>query len=404
MLRALGRRKFGAFLIVLQIALTIGILANAISIVQQRWAHMRRPSGIDEADIFTMTNQFTGRSSDLSARIQGDLAVLRAIPGVVDAAAMQSFPLRGYGASTPVMLRPAQQQPSANVAAYAATPRAMRTLGVRLVAGREFSPDEVHELIFGRDRAEPAVAIVTQGLARRLFPRSEALGRTIYLAGREPTRIVGVVQRAQEPWAAQATGNDVLFGSDLSIFIPYQWVSPYIAYVVRTRAGRCAALLPVAQQRLYAFSRARVLSEAQTFAETRAEQYRSDRSLGLILALVCVSMLVVTAMGIVALTTSWVAQHRRQIGMRRALGARRTHILHYVQLENLLITLMGGGLGIALALGSNLWLATSFAIDRLNATYLLVGVLSVLAIGQLASLWPALRAAAVPPAVAARAE
>lgn len=402
-LHALGRRKFGALLIVLQIALTVGILANAISIVQQRWAHMRQPTGLDEPDIFTMSNQFTGPSSDLSARIQGDLAALRAIPGVVDAAAMQSFPLRGYGALSAVMLRPDQQQPSANVAEYAATPRAMRTLGVQLVAGREFTSDEVREFLFGRDRAQPAVAIVTLALARRLFPGRDALGRTIYLADQQPTRIVGIVQRAQEPWAAGGTGNEGLYGAELSIFVPYQWVSPFMAYVVRTRPGRCAALLPVAQQRLYAVSRARVLSEAQTFAETRAEQYRSDRALGLILGLVCVSMLIVTAMGIVALTTSWVTQRRRQIGMRRALGARRTHILRYVQLENLLITLMGAALGIALALGANLWLATSFAIARLSPAYLLLGALFAVALGQLAVLWPALRAASVPPALAARA-
>src|SRR6185437_3468226 len=135
-------------------------------------------------------------------------------------------------------------------------------------------------------------------------------GRTIYLGRAQPTRIVGIVARAQEPWAAQVSGDNPLLGADFSLFVPFQWVSPHMAYVVRTRPGRCAALLPIAQHRLYAFSRARVLSDAQTFAETRAEQYRPDRSLGLILSLVCLSLLLVTAIGIVALTTSWVAQRR----------------------------------------------------------------------------------------------
>jgi putative ABC transport system permease protein len=402
--RALGQRKFGALLIALQIALTVGILTNALSIVQQRLAHMRRPSGIDEADIFTMTNQFIGGDADLSARVRADLAVLRSIPGVIDAAAMQSFPLRGYGYSTDVALRVGQRQPSANVAAYATTPQAMRLLGVRLVAGREFRPDEVREFRFGSDRIDPPVAIVTQALAMRLFPHGEALGRTIYLSAASPTRIVGIVERAQAPWAALASDNDPGLGSDLSLFMPYQWVSPFMAYVVRTRPSLPASLLPVAERRLYAFSRARVLNEAQTFTETRAEQYRSDRSLGLALGVVCGALLIVTAMGIIALTSSWVAQRRRQVGMRRALGARRVDILRYVQLENLIVSASGAALGIALALGANLWLATHFASDRLSPQYLGVGVLAVLALGQLASLWPALRAASVPPAVAARAE
>lgn len=370
-LRALTHRKSGVVLSVLQIALTVGILSNALSIVQQRLQHMRAPSGVDEADVFTMTNQFVGAATDLGARIQGDLAVLRSIPGVV--------------------------------ASYAATPGAMRTLGVRIIAGRDFTPAEVRELRFGIDRPQPAVTIITQSLARRLFPQGDALGQVIYVSAGQPSRIVGIVAQAAEPWAGQANGDNGLFGTDWSVFLPYQWVSPYVAYVVRTRPGLPAQLLPIAERRLMAFSHARVLSEAQTFAETRAEQYRTDRSLGLILAVVCVSLLLVTAMGLVALTTSWMVQRRRQIGMRRALGARRADILWQFQFENLLISLGGAALGSAVALIANVWLETRFAMQPLSLRYLLLGVAVVLALGQLAVLWPALRAASVPPAVAARA-
>ena len=401
-LRALARRKSGVALSLLQIALTVGILSNALAIVQQRLQHMQAPSGVDEADVFTMTNQFVGPALDLSARIQGDLAVLRSIPGVVDAAAMQSFPLRGYGASTFVKLHADQQQPTANVASYAATPGAMHTLGVRIIAGREFTPTEVRELRFGIDRPEPAVTIITQSLARRLFPRGDALGQVIYVSAGQPSRVVGIVAEAAEPWAGQANGDNGLFGTDWSVFLPYQWVSPYIAYVVRTRPGMSARLLPVAERRLMAFSRARVLSEAQTFAETRAEQYRTDRSLGLILAVVCVALLLVTAMGLVALTTSWMVQRRRQIGMRRALGARRTDILWQFQFENLLISLGGAALGCAVALIANVWLEIRFSMQPLGVRFLLLGAAVVLALGQLAVLWPALRASAVPPTEAMR--
>ncbi len=78
--------------------------------------------------------------------------------------------------------------------------------------------------------------------------------------------------------------------------------------------------MPIAQQRLKALSPARILTEAQTFSETRAEQYRTDRSLALILGVVCALMLAVAALGVIALTTYWVAQRRRQIGMRRGPG------------------------------------------------------------------------------------
>jgi putative ABC transport system permease protein len=98
----------------------------------------------------------------------------------------------------------------------------------------------------------------------------------------------------------------------------------------------------------------------------------------------------------------WVMQRRRQIGMRRALGARRIDILAYFQTENLLIAGAGVVIGVLLAIGANLWVLRSVALARLPLIYPLIGVVAMLLLGQLAVLWPALRASAVPPASAAR--
>jgi putative ABC transport system permease protein len=158
----------------------------------------------------------------------------------------------------------------------------------------------------------------------------------------------------------------------------------------------------MAQKQLYALSRERVISEAQTFEDTRADQYRSDRSLGLILIVVCALLLAVTALGIIALTTYWVTQRRRQIGMRRALGARRGNIIQYFQIENLLIAGAGAALGALLALVGNLSLATSLEMERVGVGYPCFGALIVVALSQAAVTWPALRAASLPPAAAIR--
>ena len=110
-----------------------------------------------------------------------------------------------------------------------------------------------------------------------------------------------------------------------------------------------------------------------------------------------------TACGIVGLTSYWIAQRRHHIGMRRALGARRMHILAYYQIENLFIAGLGAAVGVALAAGVNLWLMRTFAVQRLDWSYLIVGAITVLVLGQLAAFWPAFRAASIPPALAARA-
>ncbi len=109
-----------------------------------------------------------------------------------------------------------------------------------------------------------------------------------------------------------------------------------------------------------------------------------------------------TAFGIIGLTSYWVSQRRRQIGVRRALGATAGNILRYFHTENLLIVGAGSLLGILLGLAANLWMIRGIEQARLPPLYLIVGTLGVVALGQLAVLWPALRATAVPPAIAAR--
>jgi putative ABC transport system permease protein len=399
LLRALTHRKIGVVLIVLQIALSVAILANSLSIVQQRQDLMHRPSGLDEANTFSMTNQFTGSMSDLSARIRADLAALRAIPGVVDAAAVQSFPLRGYGASTTVTLRPDAKTPF-NAAEYSLTPNGLHTWDMKLIAGRKFRADEIHDFSLGIDKAAPATALITRALAERLFPHGGALGQIVYLGTSEPTQIIGIIDRAQTPWAAESAGG--AFGAEEALLAPFQWVSPTLAYVVRTEPGRDEAVLTLAQKRLFAVSRARILSEAQTFAQTRAEQYRSDRALGLVLTVVCGLLLAVTAFGVVALTSYWVSQRRRQIGLRRAVGARRLDIVRYFQVENLLISGFGAALGVGLGFAGNAWLASAFEMARMSVAYIIAASAILLVLSQLAVLWPALRAAALPPVAAIR--
>jgi putative ABC transport system permease protein len=120
------------------------------------------------------------------------------------------------------------------------------------------------------------------------------------------------------------------------------------------------------------------------------------------LGVVSALLLAVTGFGIVGLTTYWVSQRRRQIGMRRALGARRADILAYFHTENLLIVAVGCMLGIVLGLAMNTVMASSMQLTRMSVAYVCFGALIVLVLCQLAVLWPALRAASIPPATATR--
>jgi putative ABC transport system permease protein len=140
----------------------------------------------------------------------------------------------------------------------------------------------------------------------------------------------------------------------------------------------------------------------QTQEQSRQDAYQDDKGLAIILAIVSLALLAVTAFGIVGLTSYWVAQRRRQIGIRRALGATRQAIVRYFQTENFLIAGAGAIVGVGLAIGLNIWMMGAFAMERLNSGYALIGAVVVLLLGQGAVLYPALRAASIPPALATR--
>lgn len=106
--------------------------------------------------------------------------------------------------------------------------------------------------------------------------------------------------------------------------------------------------------------------------------------------------------GIVGLTSLWVGQRTRQIGVRRAIGARKIDILRYFQIENLLIAAGGAVVGSLFAFGLSEWLMRHYEMMPLPPFYVAVGVVAMLVLGQTAVLVPARRASNVPPFVAAR--
>jgi putative ABC transport system permease protein len=396
---AIRRNRVGAAVIAVQIALTLAILCNALFIIQQRLSLSARPSGTDEPDLFAIGNEWVGTAGDPIARVQADLALLRSLPGVAGAYVTNAYPLTGSGNGQQLSLDPEQLR-AAPAALYFGDEQTLRTLGLKLIAGRNFRAEEVTNLR-SFDNPHYAGLIITQALARKLFPDGNVLGRGVYMEGqRGTTPVIGIVARLQVPWTSINGWGSAW--NDSSILAPIRYMVPSAYYIVRAHPGRLSELMKSAPRQLVALNHDRVIDRVQSFLQARAEVYRDDRGLAVILAAVCAVLLVVTAFGIVGLTSYWVAQRRRQIGIRRALGATRAAILRHFQAENLIIVAAGGIAGIALGVGANLWMVSSFASARLPLIYLLAGVTVVLGLGQLAALRPALRAASVPPAEATR--
>lgn len=398
---ALRMHKAGTVLITLQIALTLAIVCNALFIVQQRLAHMSRPTGIDESNLLLISNHWIGkRDGDPSLRA-ADLAALRKVPGVLDVYSTNAYPLLGGGWASGVRSDPEARTSSAVASIYFVDEHALATLGAKLVAGRNFRPDEVG-MTQGGDPDAPAI-IVSKALAHKVFPDGTALGRQIYLGNRgaSPSTIVGVVDRLQSP---EAMWGDPVRGES-TILVPLQLDGDFNQFVMRVRPGRLDAVAKAAPAALYATNRMREIPPkdgVMSFARVRERAYESDRGMAILMGVVCTVLLAITAAGIVGLTSFWVGQRRKQIGVRRALGATRGDILGYFLTENLLISVGGVLVGTVLAIAINLWMATQFETTRLSFAYVATGIVALLLLGQGAVLAPALRASRVPPVVATR--
>jgi putative ABC transport system permease protein len=401
-LSAMRRNKVGAIVIAVQMAVTLAILCNALFIIEQRLSASRRPSGVDEANLFAIVNQWVGAPPDLAARLKTDLAALRAIPNVVDAYATNSYPLSDGGSTEGVSTKPDVTDSPVSTAEYMADTHGLDTLGVRLIAGRNFTPDEVIDKAGFNDLASPRALIITRALAEKLFPGQSAVGKTLYGPERKGggTTIVGVIDRLQVPWSGVGLWGSKFFYS--SMIVPFNYMSSYSQYLVRAKPGHRSEVMLAARKTLLQINRGRVLEKVQPLTDARTEAYKDDRALAVMLGVVCAALVLVTGFGIVGLTSYWVSQRRRQIGIRRALGATRHAIVRYFQTENLLIAGAGSAAGVGLAVALNLWMVGSFEMERLHFGYAVIGAVLVLLLGQISVLWPALRASAVPPALATR--
>jgi putative ABC transport system permease protein len=171
--------------------------------------------------------------------------------------------------------------------------------------------------------------------------------------------------------------------------------------MVRARPVERDAVMKSAEAKLFAIDDNRIL-KSKSMQQIRIEAYRGDHGLIVLLTAICAALLVVTAFGIIGLTSYWVAQRRQQIGIRRALGATRRAIVRYFQTENFMIAATGAVIGIAFAMALNLWMVRNFEMVRMDSSRAIIGAIVILLLGQFAVIWPALRAASIPPALATR--
>lgn len=392
--KSLRRHKTAAALIVLEMALTCAIVTNALHLVVQRVERLQQASGVAEDELVRLRVDTIGKPADGPARVRSDHALLAQLPGVKAVTITNSLPFSNSSWNSGIMLTAEQRRSTLSTALYTASDDFIGALGLKLVAGRNFRPEEINDLPVDNSQPEWPVVIVNRRTAEKLFPGEDALGRQVYINDR-PTRIIGIVEELARP--SERPPHE-----QFATLVPLRPSGDGGTWVLRTDPSQREAVRQAAARALQQAEPMQVISDQDTFTELRAKFFRQDKAMVGLLVGVSLALLLITALGIVGLVSFWVQQRTVTIGIRRALGARRGQILRYFQAENLMLAAVGALLGVAGAFGINLMLMALYELPRVPLGYLPLGAALLLGLGQLAVLAPALRAARLPPATVMR--
>jgi predicted permease len=384
-------------LVAAEIGVTVVLLVGAGLLARSFAGLQRVDPGFDVENLLVLriapdATRYKGQLvSDYYGRV---LDSIRALPGVATVAAVTVLPMSTIGSDfyRPYWLEGARPDGFAVTQANVrmATPAYFRTLGLPLVAGREFSAQDA--------MTAPAVIIVNESLARSAWKGQDPLGRTLildYQDGPSRRQVVGVVRDARYRGPRSDPAPE--------IFIPHAQ-NPYLVMnvVVRTTVDP-AALAQTARTEALKVDPDQPVHSITTMERLLDDSLQQDRFAMLFVALFAAAGLVTAATGVYALLAYTVAQRRREIAVRMALGASSSSVAWLIVMESLMLALAGsvaGALGVAGV--SRLARSVLFGIAP-HDPLTLAATVAVLLTAVLAASWlPARRAAGINPASAMR--
>lgn len=398
-------------LIVLQIALACAILCNVLFVAWQRVQPMIAPSGVDTERLVLVDQLSPANGLFTKAQTDAGLEAIRSVPGVESATSSFALPMVSSGLVDAALQGPNGVKVGVN--GYEGE-GLLRTLGLTLVAGRDFLPSEYRDWGIGypaadNDTSAPMPIIITRALAQKLFEHGSPLGALIVDPGVKDGsvryRVVGVVRhllRNELGMATRGRADDTILQAQRVVG------GVALSFAVRVAPGQMEDALPRIRKAVARVFRPLMAPDASppqvmSYQQRRARVFAGTWPVLWLFAGMVAAVVVVVGLGIYGLSGFWVQQHTRQIGIQRALGARRHHVLAQFQAENAVLVAGGLLVGMATAFIGNGLLMHYYELPRLPFNFLPVGAIVVLLLGQLAAFGPALRASRVAPVVATRA-
>jgi putative ABC transport system permease protein len=392
-------RRARAALVVAEVALAVTVLAGAglLATSYVKLVNVRPGFSTAHAVAMTLTPRgaaYRGSPTALPELFDRVLATVRALPGVEAASLVDGAPLTGGGVGWTFVPEGATlqqgQEPTATV--HAASDDYFRTLGIPLLAGHAFDRSDVTHAA--------DVAVVNQALATAAFPNANPIGQRIALgsvgSANRPMTIVGVAGDVHNDGLAAAPSPE--------IFRPYSPESLGNDLTLIVRAGaEPAAIVSLVRGALKPIDRDLPIAEVRTLDAILGESVARERFTVMLIAVFATLAVAMAAIGISGILAQSVAQERKSIAIRMALGARGGEIVRDVFRRGIVLTLGGVALGVVASLGVTRLLATLlFGVTPTDPLVLGGVVVVFVAIATVACIAPAVRAVRVAPATVLR--
>jgi predicted permease len=392
-----GTGKLSKALIITQVALSMVLLLGAGLLVRS----FERLRSVDlgfqkESVLEVRLNPKPGgyQNLNLNSYHKQLLERVSSIPGVRSVSYSDNSLSGGAEAGWRDIVSPMSADPAAGVNVKAngmmVSPGFFRTLGIRLLRGRDF--DET-------DGEHPRLAIVNSSLAERLFPNGDAIGKTVrfgFMPDYQNIQIVGIISNARIVDLRDAAAP-IIFLSYLQY--PPQWGN----LIVRTKEAP-EALAKTVGHEIEAVKHEYPL-HTKTVAQLIGQELVEERVTAMLSGFFAVLALLLASIGLYGLMSYAVTRRTREIGIRVALGAQRETVLWIVLREALVLALFGIAIGIPSALAATRLIASMlFDLSPSDLPTIAAVSLLLLLVALFAGYLSARRASAIEPIVALRAE
>jgi predicted permease len=380
-----------AFVVAFELALTTALLVSGGLLARSFGQLMDTDPGIDAEGLVALTIRPRTPNTEaeveqLLARSREIRAALESVPGVTAVTVSSDLPFISKPTSTTTFLTDGARGSTALY--WRVDPTYHATMGMRLLSGRLLTDADAD--------AKASVAVVSESLARANWPNRSPLGEEFEYYQREPVAVVGVV--------ADVKHETLAYRTEPVFYMPLVGEQPPMAFAVRT-SRRQGAVMSELREAVLAIDPGALIETLSPYERLVAQSAAVERFRMMLTTGFAIAATILAGIGVMGITARAVAGHRRELGIRMALGARQGSLVWEVVRRHLRLAAGGVTVGLFLAIWSGR-LITSFLFgvapgDPLTFTSVTVGVL-ILAL--VATYVPARRIAALDPATVLRPE